>query len=324
VPGALTAYARAMPNTTRSFVLAACGLFALVIACGGGGGEANSEEAVRRDVEEAFDAVFGEDLDVQAFAQHLPEECPQDIGELSLGLALAQAFLGDADIKVEVSEVELLEDDRALVTMTSSGELGGLFGGLAGESTDASNEEQDLWVLQDDVWRSTSDCEAFDEEREALGLSTTTGSGDSDFGSGFDDDFGPPVPATVGEPLAVGDLTVTINGARLSSEALNSFDDPPQGVLVVVDFTMANNGQQPTSPWGTLDMQLYDDLDRTWDNQGMPFEDVGPGFSQDFEVAWDVPEGATGFRVIVTADTFIDIPLPDDFSPWEVPLGDVS
>ena len=116
---------------------------------------------------------------------------------------------------------------------------------------------------------------------------------------------------------------MTINGASLSSEPTDSFSDPPQGIFLVVDFTFENGGKEPTSPWWALDLQLFDDQDRTWD-ANLPFEDVGPGFSGDFQASWDVPLDASGFRLIVSADSFVDLPLPDDFAPWEVPLGDVN
>lgn len=278
------------------------------------GSSGNSEDDVRRDVTTALNSVLGEELDVAEFAKYSPNECPQDLAELALAFAFLQAFLGEAELEFEVSEVELLGDDRALVTLTGSGEFLEAFGPSEDE------DEADLWVLQDGRWRSTSDCEPFDDEREALGLSTTADDFD-DFDGGFGSDFGPPVAAALGQPLPVGDLVVTINGASFSTEPLNDSNDPPQGVLVVVDFTFANDGQEPTSPWWALTMEIFDDRDRTWETQDLPFEDVGPGFSQEFQVSWDVPEDATGFRVIVSADPFVDLPLPDDFAPWEVPLG---
>lgn len=281
--------------------------------------DGGSADDVRRDVIAMLEAAFGEELDVATFAEHFPEECPADLGELALGLAFAQAFLGEESVEFEVTDIEFIDDDRALVMVAGSGGLFDLADSLPSE------ESPELFVLQDGVWRSTSDCAAFDEEREALGLSTTTSDdGDLDGDFSFGPEFGPPVAASVGQALPVGELVVTITGASLSSEAPDAFSDPPQGVYVVVDFTFANDGQEPTSPWWALDMQLFDDQDRTWDHAGLPFDDVGPGFSGEFQVAWDVPPGATGFRVIVSADAFVDLPLPDDFAPWEVPLGDIE
>lgn len=306
-----------MFTPTRLALLTASLVLGLAIACGGDSGSGNSEDDVKRDVTNALNSIFGDDLDVAEFAKYSPNECPQDVAELALGFAFLQAFLGDGNIEFEVEEVELLENDRALVTIGGSGDFLEAFGG------DEAEAEADLWVLQDDRWRSTSDCEDYDEERAALGLDTTES---DDFGGGgFGDDFGPPVDASLGDRLEVGNLAVTILGASLSSEALDDFSDAPQGVFVVVDFIFENDGQEPTSPWWALKMSLFDDRDRTWETDGLPFEDVGPGFSQEFQVAWDVPLDATGFRVVVSADSFVDdLDLPDDFAPYSVPLGEVQ
>jgi hypothetical protein len=304
-----------MRHTTR-LLLAAAATVVLFAACSGGG---NSEDDVRRDVTAMFDAVFGDELNIAEFAKYFPRECPQDVGELALGFAFLQAFLGDADIEFEVANVELQSDDRALVSVTGSGAFLDTF-------ADGAEAEDDLWVLQDDRWRSTSDCDAFDEERAALGLDTTPDTGD-EVSSGFDgfgNDFGPPVAASLGQPLEVGGLIVTVRGASLSSDPADSFSEPPQGVFVVVDFTFANEGQEPTSPFWALKLDLFDDRGRTWEAADIPFEDVGPGFSQDFQARWDVPLEATGFRLVVSADQFADLALPDDFAPWEVPLGSVQ
>jgi len=306
-----------MLNSKRLLLVPVAAALLFAAACGGSS-DANSEDAVRDDVNALFDSVFGDEIDIEKFASFFPEECAPDTGELALGLAFLQAFLGEADIEFEINEVTFPADDRAIVTVTSSGGFD-LFGATA-----EGGESKELLVLQDGRWRSTSDCEPYDAERAELGISTSSDSG-TDFGSDFgSDDFGPPVAASVGQALPVGGLIVTINGASLSADALNEFDDPPQGVLVVVDFTFKNDGQEPTSPWWALKMSLFDDRDRTWEPVALPFDDVGPGFSQDFQVAWDVPEDATGFRVVVSADPFVDLPLPDDFAPWEVSLGDVN
>lgn len=298
-----------MLTSTRLLLLGTAALLALGVACDGGGGD--PEENVRRDVNAMFDAVFGEDLDVAEFVKYFPEECPQDIGELALGLAFAMAFIGESEIEIEITEVELRDDDRALVSISGSGGILDAFGSDGGTS-------QDLWVVQDGRWRTTEDCDAFDDERAALGLDQT------DASAGLGNDGGPPVAGSIGQPLPIGDVTVTARGASRSSEAVSSFSDPPQGVFVIVELSLANNGQAPTDPWSALRVQLFDDRDRTWDSAGVPIDNVGPGFSQDFSVRWDVPLDATGFRVVVSASPFSDVELPDDFAPWEVALGDVQ
>lgn len=321
IPGGTTVIetlrSRAMFTPTRFALLAATLFLALAVACGGDGDGAsgNSEDDVRRDVTNAINALLGDEPDLAEFAKHSPEECPADLGELALGMAFLQAFIGDVEIEFEVTDVELLENDRALATLTGSGDFIEAFAG-------GDDSEPELLVLQEGRWRLTSDCEDFNDERAELGLDTTDSV--DDFGGGFGDDFGPPVDASVGDLLEVGNLAVTILGASLSSEALDDFSDAPQGVFVVVDFIFENDGQEPTSPWWALKMSLFDDRDRTWETDGLPFEDVGPGFSQEFQVAWDVPLDATGFRVVVSADSFVDdLGLPDDFAPYAVPLGDV-
>jgi hypothetical protein len=52
----------------------------------------------------------------------------------------------------------------------------------------------------------------------------------------------------------------------------------------------------------------------------LPFEDVGPGFSREYEVAWDVPVDARGFRVVVGPDPFAGLELAEGFAPYEVAL----
>ncbi len=231
-----------MFTPTRLALLATSLVLGLAIACGGDSSSGNSEDDVKRDVTNALNSIFGDDLDVAEFAKYSPNECPQDVAELALGFAFLQAFLGDGNIEFEVEEVELLENDRALVTIGGSGDFLEAFGG----ASDDAEAEPDLWILQDGRWRSTSDCEDFDEERAELGLDTTES---DDFGGGgFGDDFGPPVDASAGDRLEVGNLAVTILGASLSSEALDDFSDAPQGVFVVVDFVFENDGQEPTSP----------------------------------------------------------------------------
>ena len=37
--------------------------------------------------------------------------------------------------------------------------------------------------------------------------------------------------------------------ARLDSEPRSSFDEPPEGIFLVVAFTFENNGREPLSPW---------------------------------------------------------------------------
>ena len=242
-----------MLTPTRLAVLAATLVLGLAIACEGDSSSGNSEDDVKRDVTNALNAIFGDDLDVAEFAKYSTTECFVDTAEL----ALVFAFLGDADIEFEVDEVELLENERALVTIGGSGDFLEAFGG----SADGAEAELGLWVLQDGRCRNTSDCEDYDEERAALGLDTTE---PDDFGgSAFGDDFGPPVDASVGDRLAVGNLTVTILGAALSSKARDDFSDAPQGVFVVVDFIFENDGQEHTSPWWGLTMSLFDDRDRT-------------------------------------------------------------
>ncbi len=142
-------------------------LAVLVAACGGSGGR-GSETAVRRDVERAGDIVFGSTggfgdsggLGSQPglieYEQYIARECrsDDDLATLILGRGFLEVLIGDAKARLEVTEVEFLSDDRALVStqLTLDGEVTDLFG----EATE--DEEPVLWVYQDGRWRSADDC----------------------------------------------------------------------------------------------------------------------------------------------------------------------
>ena len=72
-------------------------------------------------------------------------------------------------------------------------------------------------------------------------------------------------------------MTVTIERAHQHRVPRSIYDEPPEGIFLVVTFTFENNGREPLSPWGNISFQLFDGEDRTWDSEGLSNEDVGPG-----------------------------------------------
>ena len=129
-----------MFRPTRLLAIAVLALFAIAVACGGSV-DPKSEEGVRADVQRFVDAAFGDEPNAEVIAEHFPNECQQDASEILFGLALAQAFFGDIEIEVEVTDVEFIEDDQAIVSMTTTAEIGSLFG-----ADDAGEEARTLWV----------------------------------------------------------------------------------------------------------------------------------------------------------------------------------
>ena len=128
----------------------------LIAACGGGGDGERDEDAIRRNVERADEIIFGDEVGLIQFQQYVARECrdADDLGDLLIGRGSIETLVGDAEVRFDVTNVEFLADDRALVSVRIlvDGEAG-----LLGEDDDDTG----LWVLQDGTWRSADDCEFY-------------------------------------------------------------------------------------------------------------------------------------------------------------------
>ena len=186
---------------------------------------------VTADVIAMLDAAFGAgDPDAARVASHFPDECPQDEEEVALALALAGVLLGGAEVEFEVAAVERLSDRRALVTLETSETMLQLLTG--------SDRGQDLWVLQGERWRTTVNCPAFAEEREALGLPTElapTGAFPASAHRGVTDStLGALTEAAIGDRLVGGSSGLSLDSAALLEDASDSGDSLAAGAAKVL------------------------------------------------------------------------------------------
>ena len=128
-----------------AIVLAACG--------GGGDAAATGEAAVRRDVERSVEIIWGDEDGLGEYVEYVATECRDGLNLDAFVVARRQwsRLLGAAKVGVEVTNVEFLDDDRALVSarFLVDGEPSDLFG---------EEEAPALWVLQDDRWRVAENC----------------------------------------------------------------------------------------------------------------------------------------------------------------------
>jgi hypothetical protein len=281
------------PNMWRSLSTVVVMVIALV--AGACSGDRFTEDAVREDVSSFYAALFGEETNFKEAARYYPEECPTSLAKLALGSAFAGAFLGDVDgeLRISVEHVELIGDNRALVS-TSFGEGRGIFG---------QSDSEELWVLQDGRWRTTNDCDAYAAEAVELERESAR-------------------EAKIGDRLEVGRVAVTIHDFHRTTEPRSDYDDPPRGEFLVVGFEFENIGTSPMSPWGNISIELFDGEGRTWDSEGYSPTDVGPGLSERFEMRWDVPRDADDFEIIVgePSGSFGQNEVPADFVPYRVAL----
>jgi hypothetical protein len=126
-------------------------VFVLAAACSGGGsGDGDrSEENLRGTAQRFTVDLFDDAVDPTEVTQFFPRECREGAAQAVL---LAGAAIGDADVELDITNVEFESEDRALVTgvLLSDGDPFG-----DGEA------EAGLWVFEDGRWRNADDCEAF-------------------------------------------------------------------------------------------------------------------------------------------------------------------
>ena len=143
----------------RAGVLLAAG--AIVLAACGGGDDAGAtgEAAVRRDVERAIEILWGDEDGLGEYVEYVATECRDGLNLDAFVVARRQwsRLLGAAKVGVEVTNVEFLDDDRALVSarLLVDGEPSLLFG---------EDEAPALWVRQGDRWRVAENCAFYGTE----------------------------------------------------------------------------------------------------------------------------------------------------------------
>jgi len=113
----------------------------------------------------------------------------------------------------------------------------------------------------------------------------------------------------VGDTVALGDWTVTVNGVTDPFTSPNQFD-APQGRYVAVDTTVANNSDTPATVSSLLCFELRDSTGRTY-NQALvagggaaPDGEVDPGGVLRGDLYYDVPADVTGLRLRFKCDLF--------------------
>ncbi len=123
--------------------------------------------------------------------------------------------------------------------------------------------------------------------------------------------------ASIGEEVAVGDTSYTVTNAEVVTELPDPYElDPPMtGNFVLIDFTFANNGNEPVTV-SDLGMYLYDSQDRQYetdtdasfnlpDDKSISLLDrVNPGLSQEVQTVYSVPPDAQGLELEVTSGFF--------------------
>jgi len=113
----------------------------------------------------------------------------------------------------------------------------------------------------------------------------------------------------VGDTVALGDWTVTVNGVTDPFTSSNQFDTP-QDRYVAVDTTVANNSDAPATVSSLLCFELRDSTGRTY-NQALvvgggatPDGEVDPGGILRGDLYYDVPAGVTGLQLRFKCDLF--------------------
>ena len=143
----------------RAGVLLAAG--AIVFAACGGGDDAGAtgEAAVRRDVERAIEILWGDEDGLGEYVEYVATECRDGLNLDAFVVARRQwsRLLGAAKVGVEVTNVEFLDDDRALVSARLL---------VDGEPSDAVRRGRGAGPLgaQGDRWRVAENCAFYGTE----------------------------------------------------------------------------------------------------------------------------------------------------------------
>ena len=113
----------------------------------------------------------------------------------------------------------------------------------------------------------------------------------------------------VGDAVALGDWTVTVNGVTDPFASPNEFDTP-QGRYVAVDATVANNSSSPATVSSLMCFELRDTTGRTYSQAlvvgggAAPDGEVDPGGVLRGDLYYDVPADVTGLQLRFKCDLF--------------------
>lgn len=116
----------------------------------------------------------------------------------------------------------------------------------------------------------------------------------------------------VGEPVEVGDLTVTVN--EVTYPAGDDFNQPKEGnKFVVVDLTLQNRGSEAAAASSILQMELKDGTGQRYDvdllattasGGSTPEGELAPGETLRGQVGYQVPADAQDLVFVFDADVF--------------------
>jgi hypothetical protein len=287
----------------RFRTLAALALGAIVLtlagACTGGGGQARTEEGLKRAAREATEAVFKGDY--RAVYDSFAKECRDQVdykefeATTRLGVAFVEQLAGVKlkDFKVTGVEVRNFTKDGAEVSVTNQAPKAAEgFEGLAGAG------DFEAWKWEDGRWVATN----------CSGL----GGGAGDFG-----DSGPaptvPPPGSgpkLGETVEAGKARVTVHAVEDPARAPDAVVEAGRRLVAVEVSIEAAKGSVSVA---TFDFTVQDEKGYTYDpaffgrEPALKMTDLAQGRTVRGWVTFDVPKDAK--LVAVYAD--LDFPKPE-------------
>ncbi|WP_424805108.1 DUF4352 domain-containing protein [Rhodococcus sp. 27YEA15] len=145
-------------------------------------------------------------------------------------------------------------------------------------------------------------------------LFATIASGESDTAEKVDDNGSSSAPAAafgVGDVVELGDWRVQVHGVVDPYVSTNDFITPAAGNrYVVVDTEVTNNGSKPSTVSSIMCFELQDSTNKSYNmtitgssTAGVDGE-LAPGAARRGELAYEVPEAATGLRLQFKCNLF--------------------
>jgi hypothetical protein len=105
--------------------------------------------------------------------------------------------------------------------------------------------------------------------------------------------------AGIGEPVKVGDVLFTVNGRSTASNVGGEFGSDAQGVYLILDVTVKNEGKEAITTDSSFFKLLSGDVEYDADGTAAIYanedgnfflQDINPGIENTGEVVFDVPE----------------------------------